>query len=222
MESCMIGDNHVQFGGGRSAERRSRPTLLFFMVKKNDIFNSILSGFYLSDCDFYSAIIDSDSKEKISKVNSNNNGNITIGNNNNNNDNKNLKDSKHKYVKILVNDPFNNRDIILKVTKKQKGVILIWSLLDLCSLLLFIVFMLSLVVNSLFFLDFLADMLTFSSPLSLQCAAIPLFVYNNAEMQRKEIIKDNSNRSTARGIQPGSRVDLVFIVELIKLMVNVM
>ena len=42
--------------------------------------------------------------------------------NNNNNDNKNVKDSKHKYVKILVNDPFNNRDIILKVTKKQKGV----------------------------------------------------------------------------------------------------
>ena len=96
--------------------------MIFFMVKKNDIFNSILSGFYLSDCDFYSTIIDSDSKEKISKVNSNNNGNITIGNNNNNNDNKNVKDSKHKYVKILVNDPFNNRDIILKVTKKQKGV----------------------------------------------------------------------------------------------------
>lgn len=96
--------------------------MIFFMVKKNDIFNSILSGFYLSDCDFYSAIIDSDSKEKISRVNSNNNGNITIGNNNNNNDNKNVKYSKHKYVKILVNDPFNNRDIILKVTKKQKGV----------------------------------------------------------------------------------------------------
>ena len=92
------------------------------MVKKNDIFNSILSGFYLSYCYFYFAIVDSDSKEKISKVNSNNNGNITIGNNNNNDDNKNVKDSKHKYVKILVNDPFNNRDIILKVTKKQKGV----------------------------------------------------------------------------------------------------
>jgi hypothetical protein len=45
-----------------------------------------------------------------------------IGNDNNNNDyNKNSKDPKYKYVKILVNDPFNNRDIILKVTKKQKG-----------------------------------------------------------------------------------------------------
>ena len=82
--------------------------MIFFMVKKNDIFNSILSGFYLSYCDFYSAILDSGSKEKISKVNSNNNGNITIGNNNNDNDNKNVKYSKDKYVKILVNDPFNN------------------------------------------------------------------------------------------------------------------
>ena len=63
--------------------------MIFFMVKKNDIFNSILSGFYLSYCDFYSAILDSGSKENISKVNSNNNGNITIGNNNNNNDNTN-------------------------------------------------------------------------------------------------------------------------------------
>jgi len=58
-----------------------------------------------------------------------NNKNI-LGNNNNNNDNdnnndgsdKNLKKYKHKYVKILVDDPFNNRDIILRVTKKQKGV----------------------------------------------------------------------------------------------------
>jgi excinuclease UvrABC nuclease subunit len=32
-------------------------------------------------------------------------------------------------VKILVNDPFNNRDLILKVTKKQKGVY-IWESLD--------------------------------------------------------------------------------------------
>lgn len=46
-----------------------------------------------------------------------------IGNDNNNNDdNQNSKDPKYKYVKILVNDPFNNRDIILKITKKQKGV----------------------------------------------------------------------------------------------------
>lgn len=34
-----------------------------------------------------------------------------------------------KYVKILVNDPFNNRDVILKIAKKQKG-IYIWESLD--------------------------------------------------------------------------------------------
>lgn len=95
------------------------------MVKKNDIFNSKSWRLCFSYCAFsYSAILDSGGKEKISKVNINNNNNITIGNNNNNNDNKNVKDSKYKYVKILVNDPFNNRDIILKVTKKQKGALL--------------------------------------------------------------------------------------------------
>jgi hypothetical protein len=29
---------------------------------------------------------------------------------------------KHNYVKVLVDDPFNNRDIVLEVSKKQKGV----------------------------------------------------------------------------------------------------
>lgn len=38
------------------------------------------------------------------------------------NKNKNDNDRKHNYVKVLVEDPYNNRDIILKVTKKQKGV----------------------------------------------------------------------------------------------------
>lgn len=54
------------------------------------------------------------------KVNNNDGESIVIignGNNNNNDDNNNngidkdLKESKHKYVKILVYDPFNNRDI---------------------------------------------------------------------------------------------------------------
>lgn len=39
---------------------------------------------------------------------------VQMGNNNNyDNDKK----PKHKYVKVLVKDPFNNRDIILKVAK---------------------------------------------------------------------------------------------------------
>ena len=47
--------------------------------------------------------------------------NIKIGNDNNHEDNKSLK-PKNNYVKVLVEDPYNNRDIILKLTKKQKGV----------------------------------------------------------------------------------------------------
>ena len=31
---------------------------------------------------------------------------------------------QHNYVKVLVEDPFDNREIILRVTKKQKGVYL--------------------------------------------------------------------------------------------------
>jgi len=49
---------------------------------------------------------------------------VKIGNNNNYNDKEKKPKPKHKYVKVLVKDPFNNRDIILKVTKKQRGVYL--------------------------------------------------------------------------------------------------
>lgn len=38
--------------------------------------------------------------------------------NNYNNQDKNPK--HHNYVKVLVKDPFNNRDIILRVAKKQE------------------------------------------------------------------------------------------------------
>ena len=43
---------------------------------------------------------------------------------NNNNYNNQDKKPKHKYVKVLIKDPFNNRDTILKLTKKQKGIYL--------------------------------------------------------------------------------------------------
>ena len=47
---------------------------------------------------------------------------IKIGNKyNNNKENKSFK-PKDEEVKFLVEDPYNNRDIILKVAKKQKGV----------------------------------------------------------------------------------------------------
>ena len=43
---------------------------------------------------------------------------------NNNKYNEKEKKHKHNYVKVLVKDPFNNRDIIIRVAKKQKGVYL--------------------------------------------------------------------------------------------------
>lgn len=62
---------------------------------------------------------------KIERVSGNNNDIVVTSSHNNNSDgNKNSKDSKDSYIKILVNDPFNNRKIILKATKKQKGVYL--------------------------------------------------------------------------------------------------
>lgn len=100
--------------------------MIFFMVEKSNIFN------YKSQfvCAFSSATPLSVGKVKIGQINDDSENVLTIGNNNNNNeDNKDPEDSKYKYVKVLVNDPFNNRDIILKVTKKQKGVY-VWASLD--------------------------------------------------------------------------------------------
>uniref|UniRef100_UPI0028D54682 hypothetical protein n=1 Tax=Peltigera ponojensis TaxID=162004 RepID=UPI0028D54682 len=64
---------------------------------------------------------------KTITINSNDNYDVIIGKNNN--FNKQNKEFKDKYVKVVVQDPYNNRDIILKVTKKQKGVY-IWETLE--------------------------------------------------------------------------------------------
>ena len=74
-------------------------------------------------CAFSSVKSQSVGKVITGKINNDNNTVLTIGNNNNDNqDNKDPEDYKHKYVKVLVQDPFNNRDIILKITQKPKGV----------------------------------------------------------------------------------------------------
>ena len=88
--------------------------MIFFMVKKKffHIFN-----------------FKSQPSLNIGKINGDNNNLLITGKDNNNDDNKNSKDPKHKYVKILIEDPYNNRDIIVKVTKKQKGVY-VWESLD--------------------------------------------------------------------------------------------
>lgn len=95
--------------------------MIFFMVKNFSMLNKKSQSLYA---------------EMITLHNSDDKNIIKIGYDNNNNDNNNNNDetnkdlkSKYKYVKVLVDNPFNNRDVILRVCKKQKGVY-IWKSLD--------------------------------------------------------------------------------------------
>lgn len=96
------------------------------MVENLNIFNLELS---------YSTYYSSATRYNVEKVNIVKNihdkNTLIIGNNNDDGDfaGQNNNNPKHKYVKVLVNDPFNNRDIILKVTKREKGVY-VWESLD--------------------------------------------------------------------------------------------
>lgn len=78
--------------------------MIFFMVNKRRIFNLN----FQSSSNFCNDHID----------------NITITNDNsNNNNNKNNNDDEvPKYTKVFIENPFENRKIILKVAKNQKGV----------------------------------------------------------------------------------------------------
>jgi hypothetical protein len=93
--------------------------MIFFMVEKYFILKSQSFTF------FKKVNSDNNNSYLISKCNNNNDGynndSQNHGDNNENNPEENGNE-KHNYVKVLVDDPFNNRDIILKITKKQKGV----------------------------------------------------------------------------------------------------
>ena len=84
----------------------------------------------------------------------------------------------YKYVKILVKDPYNNRDIILNVTKKQKGLFLLADLFFLPGGLL------RKKLSSYIF-DEVYTVLS----------AIALITYANPLSERKEIIKNNNKKS---------------------------
>jgi hypothetical protein len=59
----------------------------------------------------------------LSKCDNNNDDNNPYNENDNSHNKPKDGDNKnHPYVKVLVDDPYSNRDIILNVTKKQKGV----------------------------------------------------------------------------------------------------
>jgi hypothetical protein len=97
--------------------------MIFFMVKKYYILNSHFTFF--NPLTLACAVQDDDGSGPKGEVNSDNNNSPLLSECNNNddsyksnNENKNSPNT-HNYVKILVDDPYNNRDIILKVTKRQ-------------------------------------------------------------------------------------------------------
>ena len=90
--------------------------MIFFMVK-------IIMLKIKSQPSLDIEMVNNSDDKNIIKIDYDNNNNNNNNDKNNNNDetDKDLK-SKYKYVKVLVNNPFNNRDIILRVCKKQRGV----------------------------------------------------------------------------------------------------
>ena len=76
--------------------------MIFFMVDRRRLFN----------CNFHSN----------SELCDNQTNNVIITDNNNNNNDNNNNDEIPKYTKVFIENPFNNRKLILKVAKNQKGV----------------------------------------------------------------------------------------------------
>ena len=102
--------------------------MIFFMVEKYFILNSQPITFFSEKKTVNS---DNNNSSLVTECDNNNDGYNKNSKNRYNEDNphENSKGKKHNYVKVLVDDPFNNRDIILNVSKKQKGVY-IWETLD--------------------------------------------------------------------------------------------
>jgi hypothetical protein len=101
-------------------------------IADNQLYNSIITAHAILMIFFmvkFNAYMFSKYKSWLVSVSSeiNDNNNMIISNNNN--DNKEKENNKFKYTKIIVENPYNSRDTILKVTKKQKGVY-IWETLD--------------------------------------------------------------------------------------------
>ena len=125
---------------------------------------------------FFNKVNSDNNSSPLSESNNNNDGNNVE--NNEGNQPENGSNRKHNYVKVLVDDPFNNRDIILKVTKKQKGILYVFLVADL----IFLSDGLIKFANSMF------DEYTVLS-------AIALISYADALSERKVILKNNNNKS---------------------------
>jgi hypothetical protein len=94
-------------------------------IADNQLYNSIITAHAILMIFFmvkFNAYMFNKYKSWLVSVSSeiNDNNNMII--NNNNNDKKEKEKNKFKYTKIIVENPYYNRDTILKITKKQKGV----------------------------------------------------------------------------------------------------
>ena len=100
-------------------------------IADNQLYNSIITAhailmiFFMVKFNTY--MFNKSRLSVVSNAKTNDNTNIIIKNDNNNNKEK--QDNEFKYIKVIVENPYNNRNAILKVTKKQKGVY-IWETLD--------------------------------------------------------------------------------------------
>ena len=92
--------------------------MIFFMVEKYFILKSQPITFFSEK-----KMVDSDNNNSslISECDNKGYNNDNKNRDNEDNPHENGKGKKHNYVKVLVDDPFNNRDIVLEVSKKQKG-----------------------------------------------------------------------------------------------------
>lgn len=96
--------------------------MIFFMVNKRKLFNNP-GRVFRSNFHYNSKLYNNQNNNIIIRDNNNSNNNNNNSNNNNNNNNKN---EIPNYTKIFIENPFNNRKLILKVAKNQKGVY-IWE-----------------------------------------------------------------------------------------------
>jgi hypothetical protein len=106
--------------------------MIFFMVKLHEtVLNKKLNLFSILSYSNYNTIENVKNYDIKIGVDNNHKSNKDLkpSFSENNNKKNNNKENKPVSVKILVENPYNNRDIILKMTKKQKGVY-IWETLD--------------------------------------------------------------------------------------------